>query len=301
MEAAGRRTSCPPGAVTGPSIWPFQSARGLRYACAVSLPLLVATDLDGTILRADGTISARTVAAFARAEAAGARVVLVTGRAPRVMGPIADAFGNRGTAICANGTLSYDLRTGETRALHLISPESIAAAARALRAAVPGIGFAAERLTGPVADSVYRAEDPAADAIIARVPDSELFSEPAVKLRARHPDHAPDEILALAVSACEGIVEVSHNGAAFLEAGPPGVTKATALEQLAASYGIGRESVLAFGDMPNDLPMLTWAGTSCAVADAHPSVLAAVTRVTGACGNDGVAAYLEGLYEDAAV
>lgn len=80
-----------------------------------------------------------------------------------------------------------------------------------------------------------------------------------MKLRARHPDHAPDEILALAASACSGIVEVSHNGAAFLEAGPPGVTKATAVEELAARYGIGPGSVLAFSDMPNDLPMLTWA------------------------------------------
>lgn len=259
----------------------------------------MATDLDGTILRADGTISARTVAAFARAEAAGALVVLVTGRAPRVMGHIAEAFGSRGTAICANGTLAYDMRSRETRALHLIEPESIAAAARALRAAVPGIGFAAERVSGPVADAVYRAEDPAADAVIARIPDSELFSEPAVKLRARHLDHAPDEILALATAACSGIVEVSHNGAAFLEAGPPGVTKATALGELAARHGIGRESVLAFGDMPNDLPMLAWAGISCAVADAHPDVLAAVTRVIGACDDDGVAAFLEGLYDDA--
>jgi hydroxymethylpyrimidine pyrophosphatase-like HAD family hydrolase len=161
---------------------------------------------------------------------------------------------------------------------------------------VPGIGFAAERL----ADPVYRVEDPAADAVIARVPDSELFSEPAVKLRARHPGRSPDEILALAASACSGIVEVSHNGAAFLEGGPPGVTKATALGELAASYGIGRESVLAFGGMPNDLPMLTWAGTSCAVADAHPRVLAAVTHVIGACDDDGVAAFLEGLYDGAA-
>ena len=48
-------------------------------------PSLVATDLDGTIIRGDGTISARTVAAFARVEAAGARFVLVTGRPPRWM------------------------------------------------------------------------------------------------------------------------------------------------------------------------------------------------------------------------
>src|SRR5579863_10241340 len=97
------------------------------------MPLLVATDLDGTIIRGDGTISARTVAAFARVEAAGARFVLVTGRPPRVMRGIAATFGQRGTAICLNGALEYDMRTGTVTARHLIQPEQLAAAARALR------------------------------------------------------------------------------------------------------------------------------------------------------------------------
>src|ERR1700728_1676427 len=98
-----------------------------------ALQLLVATDLDGTIVRQDGTISERTVAAFARVGAAGARFVLVTGRPPRVMRSIAAAFGHRGTAICANGALAYDLRTETIEALHLIPPAALAAAATALR------------------------------------------------------------------------------------------------------------------------------------------------------------------------
>jgi hydroxymethylpyrimidine pyrophosphatase-like HAD family hydrolase len=66
--------------------------------------------------------------------------------------------------------------------------------------------------------------------------------------------------------------------------------------ELAAAQGIGRESVIAFGDMPNDLPLLAWAGSSCAVANAHPAVLAAVGRVIGSNDEDGVAACLEQLY-----
>ncbi|MGH3264978.1 MAG: HAD family hydrolase, partial [Trebonia sp.] len=100
--------------------------------------MLVATDLDGTIIRTDGTISPRTVSAFARVEAAGARFVLVTGRPPRVMRSIAEAFSHRGTAICANGALSYDLRTQTVQPLHLIPPAALAAGAAALRSAVPG-------------------------------------------------------------------------------------------------------------------------------------------------------------------
>ena len=105
-------------------------------------PSLVATDLDGTIVRRDGTISARTVAAFARIEAAGARFVLVTGRPPAWMPDIAATFGHQGTAICANGALEYDMETDTVTPRHMIPPPVLAAAAAALRAAVPGIGIA---------------------------------------------------------------------------------------------------------------------------------------------------------------
>ena len=90
---------------------------------------------------------------------------------------------------------------------------------------------------------------------------------------------------------------MSHsNGKGLIEASALGVSKATAIAELAASHGISRESVIAFGDMPNDLPLLTWAGTSCAVANAHPEVLAAATHVIGSNDDDGVAEYLEKLY-----
>jgi hydroxymethylpyrimidine pyrophosphatase-like HAD family hydrolase len=261
------------------------------------MPQLVATDLDGTIIRGDGTISARTVAAFARVESAGARFVLVTGRPPRVMGSIAEAFGHQGTAICANGALAYDMRTETIEALHLIPPPVLAAAAGALRAAVPGIGIAVEYPDGHAADLVYQALNWDLNQSIPRVPDDVLFARPGSKLLGRHFGYTCDDLLALAVPALEGLVSVTHsNSKGLVEAGALGATKARAVEELAARSGIGRESVIAFGDMPNDLPLLTWAGTSCAVANAHPWVLAAATHVIGSNDEDGVAAYLETLY-----
>ncbi len=74
------------------------------------------------------------------------------------------------------------------------------------------------------------------------------------------------------------------------------MTKATALAALASERGIRPQEVVAFGDMPNDLPMLTWAGTAYAVANAHPDVLAAVDHVTAANNDDGVALVLEDLF-----
>jgi hypothetical protein len=260
-------------------------------------PALVATDLDGTIIHGDGTISDRTVAAFARVERAGARFVLVTGRPPRMMRPIAEAFGHRGTAICANGALAYDLGTETVEALHLIEPPALAAAAEALRAAVPGIGLAVEYPDGHAADMVYQALNWDVNSSIPRVADAVLFARPASKLLGRHFGYTCDDLLALALPALDGLVSVTHsNSKGLVEAAALGVTKATVVEELAASHGIGRESVLAFGDMPNDLPLLTWAGTSCAVANAHPAVLAAATHIIASNDDDGVAEYLEKLY-----
>lgn len=260
-------------------------------------PLLVATDLDGTIVRQDGTISKRTVAAFARVEAAGARFVLVTGRPPRVMRPIAEAFGHRGTAICANGALTYDMRAETIQALHLIPPAALAAAATALRAAVPGIGIAVEYPDGHASDAVYQALNWDVNSSIPRVADDALFARPASKLLGRHFGYGCDDLLALALPALDGLVSVTHsNSKGLVEAAALGVSKASVVAEIAARHGIGPESVLAFGDMPNDLPLLTWAGTSCAVANAHPEVLAAATHVIGSNDEDGVAAYLEQLY-----
>jgi HAD superfamily hydrolase (TIGR01484 family) len=260
-------------------------------------PLLVATDLDGTIIRGDGTISDRTVAAFARVEAAGAQFVLVTGRPPRWMREIAAVFGHRGTAICANGALAYDMHTDEVTARHLIPPPALATAATALRAAVPGIGIAVEYPDGRAADKLYQAVNWDVNQTMPRPGDAVLFSRPASKLLGRHMGYTCDDLLARALPAVGDLISVTHsNGKGLIEAAALGVSKASVVAELAADHGIARESVLAFGDMPNDLPLLTWAGISCAVANAHPDVLAAATHVIGSNDDDGVAEYLERLF-----
>jgi len=260
-------------------------------------PVLVATDLDGTIVRQDGTISERTVAAFARVAAAGAHFVLVTGRPPRVMRSIAAAFGHRGTAICANGALAYDMETEQIVARHLIPSPVLAEAAVALRTAIPGIGIGVEYPDGHAADTSYEAVSWDVNNSLRRLPDAELFGRPGSKLLGRHFGYSCDDLLALAVPALDGLVSVTHSNArGLVEAGALGVSKATVVAEIAAEHGIGPESVIAFGDMPNDLPLLTWAGTSCAVANAHPAVLAAATHVIGSNDDDGVAEYLEKLF-----
>jgi len=73
-------------------------------------------------------------------------------------------------------------------------------------------------------------------------------------------------------------------------------SKASTLALLCDELGVEPEDVAAFGDMPNDLPMLAWAGTSFAMADAHPTVLDLADHVAPGHDEDGVAVVLEKLF-----
>ena len=130
-----------------------------------------------------------------------------------------------------------------------------------------------------------------------RLDDEELFEHDAVKLLARHPDLSADDLLALGAPAAGELATVYHSGGLnLLEVTAPGVDKGTALAHVAAQWGIAARDTVAFGDMVNDLPMLAWAGTSCAVANGHPDVLAKADEIVPANDEDGVARTLERLF-----
>lgn len=264
----------------------------------MTIPRLVATDLDGTALRSDGTASPRTVAAFTRVEQAGATLVLVTGRPPRWMGAVATAVRHRGLAICANGALVYDLHTERIVEAHLIEVEILEKVVARLRDQVPELAFLVEYEDGFAYEPWFRLGSWDAEMTRGAVLECpQLLARPAAKLLALHRDMDPDRLHALVQDLVGDLVTATHSsGRALIEMSALGVTKATALARLAARYGIPAADAIAFGDMPNDLPMLAWAGTSYAVANAHPAVLAAVDQVTAANDEDGVAQVLERLY-----
>ena len=162
---------------------------------------------------------------------------------------------------------------------------------------VPGGAWAVERTAG---SAMSRTTCPGGRC--PRAPRSTrwhaLIAEPAVKLMLRHRNLTADVLLERARSACGHLAEFSHSSVTdtLLEISAAGVSKASALARLCRQRGVERDEVIAFGDMPNDLPMLAWAGRSVAVANAHPDVLAAADEVTASNDESGVALVLERLF-----
>ena len=270
---------------------------------------MLATDLDGTLLRPDGSVSTRTIAALAAARDAGFTVVFVTGRPPRWLAPAVDATGHAGTAVCANGGVLVDLDADKVLTSHAIAPDLVLELAAELRSAAPELLMAVELV--PV-DSL---DEPAAFGLEtgyasrlgnppgARIgPLSELVAgQPVVKLLARgSQEHTPDSLLAIAQRIVAGRVEVTHSSPRdpLLEISAVGVSKASTLAAFAASLGLGPAQVVTVGDMPNDVPMLQWADRSYAIEGSHPHALAAAAGRVGRAEDDGVAMLLEVLLAD---
>lgn len=248
-------------------------------------PRLVASDLDGTLLGPDGRLSARTRAALGAVSRAGVPFVAVTARAPRSLQPLAGA---RGTVVCANGAITVDLGTAAVLVRHTLDAGD---AVTALVGAVGGVALAAELSDGTLAHEVgYSPSRPWPGSPRSR---TRLLAEPVLKVVAHVPGADPDDLLAAARAAVGGLAAVTGSSAApFVELGPAGVDKATGLAAVCAHLGVTPSAVVAFGDMPNDVPMLAWAGRGVAVAHAHPAVLAVADEVAPR-GDDGVAAVLE--------
>jgi Cof subfamily protein (haloacid dehalogenase superfamily) len=230
-------------------------------------------------------------------EERGVPVVFVTGRPTRWMAQVAERTGHTGLAICANGGVVYDLHTERVVDHYPMSVEVGLEVARRLRDALPEVDFAVETLDGFARESDYQTRY---DTGIERRIDGieNILDAPAVKLLVRHEHLDADTLLAQAREVVGEAAELTHSSnTGLLEISAAGVSKATTLARLCSARGIEAGHVVAFGDMPNDLPLLAWAGTAYAVANAHPEVLAAVERVAPAVDDDGVAQVLEALFD----
>lgn len=266
-------------------------------------PRLIATDLDGTLLRDDKSVSGRTVAALAAAEEAGIEVFFVTGRPARWMDVVSDHVHGHGLAICGNGAAVVDLHGGPGThrfvKVRELPRDNAVDAVRLLRDAAPGTVYAIEQTYGFYQEPDYpklHMESPdlraPAEELLAR--DAPGTQQPVLKILAYHPDLDPDAFLTLARLAVGNRASITRSSpSALLEISGPGVSKASTLALCCAERGISHEEVVAFGDMPNDVEMLSWAGQSYAMGNAHPDVIEAASGRTVANNEDGVAVVIE--------
>jgi Cof subfamily protein (haloacid dehalogenase superfamily) len=268
---------------------------------------MIATDLDGTLLRSDGTVSERTRTALAAAADAGLLVAFVTGRPPRWLDVLAEPTGYVGVAVGANGAVLYDMTAERLVSAHLLPPELMREIAVAIRAEYPQVQYAVEYGDGFAAEPGYvhdweinppydRRGAPIAEPRIADL--TQITAEPAVKLLAKDHDADADAFLAAATEIVGDRATITHSSSfGLLEISVFGVTKATGLAELADRHGIAPHQVLAIGDMPNDVPMLQWAGRAYAVANAHPAVIEVADAVIGSNDDDAVAGVIEELLQ----
>jgi Cof subfamily protein (haloacid dehalogenase superfamily) len=254
---------------------------------------LIATDLDGTILRPDGTISAATRDAFRAAREAGVVVLPVTGRPTRWLDVIREGLGELGTVICSNGALLYDDVTSTVLESTVLGVDVVQAAQDVILSLAPDAVFAAETVTGLHLEPGFAPGAAEHEGIEeGRFRAAQLADEGVVKLLAKRTSGTPVDFHDLVAPSLTSLLALTRSApeVPLLEIAALGVDKAVTLAKYAQSLGIDRADVVAFGDMPNDIGMLTWAGTGYAVGRDQPSVIAAADRVIGPVQEDSVAA-----------
>jgi Cof subfamily protein (haloacid dehalogenase superfamily) len=273
----------------------------IRKTTRPGLPKLIATDLDGTLVRSDDTVSAYTLEVLARVKAAGIPIVGATGRGPRLVDlvrrdiPMAD----------------FLVMGGGSRVVDLTDPDvPLVLRDERLDGDVLGELLATlERAVGPVSVLVEASDEPRSslwgdvhpawrypEVVEARVRTEALVGR-VIKGFAYHDGYDADQLLEIAHQLIDpSVATVTQAGLGYIEICPPGVDKATGLSVVAQTLGVDPDDVLVFGDMPNDLPMFRWAGFGrVAVANAHPLVLELADEITGSNDADGVARYLDAM------
>nr|WP_157101284.1 HAD family hydrolase [Nocardia shimofusensis] len=264
-------------------------------------PTMVATDVDGTLIDHDERVSDRTKAVVTALVADGVPFVLATGRPPRWVDPIVEGLDHAPLCVCANGAVIYDSATDRIMAAYTLGVETLALVAEIAERVLPGCGLAAERVgasahdaatpqfvSAPEYEHAWLNPD---DTAVAR---HEVVAAPAIKLliRLRGADSGQMRAaLAPYVGDRADITYSTDHG--LIELSAPGITKASGLVTVAQRLGIDQDRVIAFGDMPNDVPMLELAGHGVAMANAHAEAIAAANEVTATNVDNGVARVLE--------
>jgi len=262
------------------------------------LPKLIATDLDGTLVHNDDTVSAYTHEVLDRVRAAGIRIVGATGRGPRLTSLTRNDIRVADFLVLAQGGWVLDQAESSYLLRSRLSGPALAETLARLEAEVGRLSVMVEALEHDDAP-LWGDYDPTwrYPVVVERRPRAECLIDDVIKAFARSFDHHVDELLEIARRIVPPeVASVTQAGLDYVEICPANVNKGTGLAVVAEAVGVDPQDVLVFGDMPNDLPMFAWAGWGrVAVANAHPSLMAVADEVTLSNDEDGVAVYLDKL------
>ncbi|WP_328389843.1 HAD family hydrolase [Nocardia sp. NBC_00416] len=264
-------------------------------------PKLVASDVDGTLIDPYERVSARTRAVVGAVVADGVPFILATGRPPRWIAPVVAGLGFAPLCVCGNGAVLYDADADQVLAASALDVETLGWVADIAEKVLPGCGLAAERIgasahdaatpqfvSSPQYEHAWLNPD---DTAVAR---DEVIDTPAIKMLIRLPGARSGDMavtLAAHIGDRADITYSTEHG--LIEISAPGVSKAMGLRILGDRLGVDPAEMIAFGDMPNDIPMLRMVGRGVAMGHAHPEVLESADEITGTNSDDGVAQVLE--------
>ncbi|MFI1357736.1 HAD family hydrolase [Streptomyces sp. NPDC020898] len=264
-------------------------------------PMVVATDLDGTLLRGDLTVSSYTRAMLRRLDETGIRHIIVTGRPASGCGALFRSLGYRGLAVCGQGAQIYDVDS-DVLLSHAELDRGAAQAFVARLTSRIGPVHLAVVTSGPrgefLTTSAFSRGDERELSPLPPVHSGDLWSRPIDKVLLRHDTLSDTELVAEADVCCAPGLRVTHAGPRIVELLPTGFDKATGLSRVCAVIGAAPRDVVAFGDMPNDIPMLTWAGHAFAMANGHPRLKAVADEIAPHHDEDGVAVVLDRLLRE---
>jgi Cof subfamily protein (haloacid dehalogenase superfamily) len=263
-------------------------------------PKLVALDIDGTLFanvpstgEVEETISPVVLDAVHRAYDAGAHVVLATGRSTSGITQVWDLIGlpldgSTVLSVASNGSVTFSYPPLEVRSTVTFDAREIVTM---LMEHVPNAAVAVEEV-----GSGYRINRPFPDGEITGTMTvqtvEELVAEPVTRVIIRDPHSSEEEFIELAEQLGLHGTNYFIGWTAWLDIAPEGVSKASALEGVAAELGVPQAAVLAIGDGRNDIEMLRWAGRGVAMGQAPLEVQEAADDVTETVQNDGVAVEL---------
>lgn len=263
-------------------------------------PKLVALDIDGTLYtnvpstgQVEEVIRPAVVEAVRRAYDAGAHVVLATGRSTFGISGVWDLLGlpiDGGSvlSVASNGSVTFrypplevlSAVTFDAREIVTMLMEHVPDAAVAVEEV--GVGY---RINRPFPDGEITGA-----MVLQSVED--LVAKPVTRVIIRDPHSSEEDFLDLAEKLGLHGTNYFIGWTAWLDIAPEGVSKASALEGVAAELGVAQSDVLAIGDGRNDIEMLRWAGRGVAMGQAPLTVQQAADDVTETAVNDGVAVEL---------